>query len=261
MEGVRRNHPETSKSSGYTSLINPINNKAMKNLTYSGRSLALLSALVFLPALTYAQVDINNEASGLLDASVDLDAVATDTLLDIEAGVEVGIDSATSVEMESGSDASVGSDLRLNADGVAVTSVTEVNSDADLQVFAANLAAREERVDEIKAEETTAGEAKVEVVYRHSGRLLGIVPVTIKSTTLVTAANNRVEAESRLPWWSFLVAEKNYAKAEIESRIRDNPTIMTSAEVEANAAIKAEIIRAVVAELNAHSSMNTTVNR
>jgi hypothetical protein len=234
------------------------NPKTMKTIVHSNFSLALILALLLAPVLSYAQTNNRGEASGLLDASVNLNEVSTDVRVEAEADAQIGTTSTTSnTGSETRTESS--SNLNLNASGVAITSVAQVNSEADLEVFAQNLAVENENVEEVKTEMTAEGESQIEVTYRHSGRLLGMMPVTFKSVTLVTTVNNTVEAKTRLPWWTFMVTNKNEVEAEIESRIKDNATIMTSAEMEASASARAEIIRAVVAELNAHGSIETAV--
>ena len=227
----------------------------MKTIVHANVSLALILVLFLLPIFSYAQTDASGESAGLLNASIDLDATDTDIMIEADADAQTTTNSTTSNDGGEVSTENNGG-LKLNAAGIAVTSVAQVNSEADLQIFADNLAAEDENLKEVKAIDD---ESQIEVTYRHSGRLLGMFPMKFNSVTRVNTANNTVEADTRLPWWSFMVTDKSYMEEEIESRIKDNPTIMTSAEVEANAAVKAEIIRAVVAELNAHSSIETAV--
>lgn len=229
----------------------------MKQLISSGASLALVTTLAFVPAITFAQVNINSEATGSLDSAIDLNSSSSEAIL------EIGTDTEASTTVES-DDSKVEAEgdlsLRLNADGVAITSAADVNTDADLEVFAYNMSASEETIDEARAEVTADGQSRVEVVYKHYGELFGLMPVVIKSTTVVTSGDGEVEVESDLPWWSFMATKKNHAASEIEARIKDNPTVMMSAEMEASAAVQAEIIEAVVAELDAHTSLHTSLN-
>lgn len=231
----------------------------MKKLISSGASLALVSALTFVPVLAFAQVNINSEATGSLDSSIDINASGTDAILEIGTDTE-STASTTMDENDSATTAEGSLSLRLNADGIAITSAADVNTEADLEVFAYNMAATEKTVDEANAEVTADGQSRVEVVYKHYGELFGLMPVVIKSTTVVTTGNGEVEVESDLPWWSFMATKKNHAASEIESRIKDNATVMLSAEMEASAAVQAEIIEAVVAELDAHTSLHTSLN-
>lgn len=231
----------------------------MKHLISTGVSLALVGGLAFVPALTFAQVNINSEANGTLGTDIDLTATGSNSVLEVETKATSTATSSTDDELSETTNRGTLS-LRLNADGVAITSAAEVNTDADLEVFAHNIAATEETVDETHAETTAEGESRVEVVYKHYGELFGIMPVAIKSTTVVTTGDGEVEVRSNLPWWSFLATKKNHAANEIESRIKDNATVMMSAEMEANAAVQAEIIEAVVAELNAHASLHMSIN-
>lgn len=231
----------------------------MKNIISTGASLALVAALTFVPVLTFAQVNINSEATGSLNTDTVLSATGSDAMLEIS--MEGESKATTSInEDRTETDSEGGLSLRLNADGVAITSATSVNTDADLEVFAYNLAATLKTVDEAEAEVTAEGKSRVEVVYKHYGELFGVMPVVIKSTTVVTTGSGEVEVESSLPWWSFMATRKNHAANEIESRIKDNATVMMSAELEANAAVQAEIMEAVVAELDAHASLQTSIN-
>lgn len=231
----------------------------MKKLISSGASLALVAGLTFVPVLTFAEVTINSEATGSLDSNLEVNASGTDAILEIGTNTET---STTMGENETAADTDTeGSlSLRLNADGLAITSAADVNTEADLEVFAYNMAATEKTIDEANAEVTAEGQSRVEVVYKHYGELFGLMPVVIKSTTVVTTGNGEVEVESDLPWWSFMATKKNHAASEIESRIQDNATVMMSAEMEASAAVQAEIIEAVVAELDAHTSLHTSLN-
>ncbi len=229
----------------------------MKKIISSGASLALVAGLTFVPALTFAQVNINSEATGSLDSTIDVSASGTEAILEIGTDTEA---TTTTEGTSTETDAEGSLSLRLNADGVAITSAADVNTSADLEVFAYNMTATEKTVDEAHAEVTAEGQSRVEVVYKHYGELFGLMPVVIKSTTVVTTGNGEVEVESDLPWWSFMATKKNHAANEIESRIKDNATVMMSAEMEASAAVQAEIIEAVVAELDAHTSLHTSLN-
>ena len=238
-------------------LSNHVNDKIMKKIISSGASLALVVGLTFVPALTFAQVNVNSEATGSLNTDIDLSAASSSDILEI--GVDGETEATTSVQ-EDETDTKGSLSLRLNADGVAIISASEVNTEADLEVFAYNMVASEETVDEANAEVTADGKSRVEVVYKHYGELFGVMPVVIKSTTVVTTGDGEVVVESDLPWWSFMATKKNHAADEIESRIKDNATVMMSAEMEASAAVQAEIMEAVVTELNAHSSLYTSIN-
>jgi hypothetical protein len=236
----------------------------MKKLIYSGASLALVSALTLIPVTSFAQINVNSSTTGSININAHGNATSSDAMIEIGAEVGIGDDTSTTStstteDMEDTNDEGNLS-LRLNANGVAITSASEVNTEADLEVFAHNVTATEETVDEADAEVTAEGQSRVEVVYKHYGELFGVIPVVIKSTTVVTTGNGEVEVDSNLPWWSFMATKKTHAANEIEARIKDNPTVMMSAEMEANAAIQAQIMEAVVAELNAHTSLHTSLN-
>ncbi|MEX0912906.1 MAG: hypothetical protein WDZ56_00070 [Candidatus Paceibacterota bacterium] len=236
----------------------------MKKFTYFGTTVTTLSVLVFAPILSNAQVQINSEADGFLNATTDLVATPTEAGVGVGANVEVEAETETSTnenDAETATETSAGISLRLNADGVAVIFPSQVNSEKDLEIFNHNTVILEENVDNIRAESTAEAKSKVEVVYKHQSRLLGLVPVTVKSKTVVVSGNGELEVESKLSWWGFLVTNKDRIENEIAARVRDNPTIMMSAEHQVSASAQAEIAGAIVTELNSYSSLQVTSNR
>lgn len=230
----------------------------MKMLTYSGAALALAALLSTAPSAALA-VNITSEATGALEATMDLSDTDVDTTADANIEVDATTTASSSGDVE-GNAMSSDISLRLNVDGEAIVRAVDVESDDDLEIYAYNVAVRDEMVEEVKTETTDEGRARVEVVYKHQGELFGILPVTIKSTTVVTSGQGRVEVESTLPWWSAIATKKNYAASEIEARIKDNATIMTSAEMEADARTRAAITEAVIFELEAHSKLHASIN-
>lgn len=232
----------------------------MNKLTYSGASIALAALLTMAPALTFAQVNINSEATGSLEADVNLNATDSDATLEVGTDTEVNSATGTEKDTATNTETDTGLALRLNADGVAIISAIDVNTEADLEVFAHNVAVTNDLVSEMETEVTEEGKSRVIVTYTHQGELFGVMPITMESTTIVTTGDGEVEVESDLPWWSFVVTKKNHAAGEIESRIKDNPTVMMSAEMEATAAVQAEVIEAVVTELEAHSALHAALN-
>ncbi len=233
----------------------------MKKLTYSGTTIAALTALVFAPALSYAQVEVNSETEGFLNASTDLVATDTEAMVNVDTNVEVDTEAETSTSIED-VDIATNTELALvlNAKGVAVVSPSQVNNSTDLEVFAENTIIREEQVKDINFETTGETRSKVEVIYKHQGQLLGVVPVTLQSKTTVERVDNELEVDAKLSWWGFLVTDKNRIENEIATRVRDNATIMMTTEYETTASAQAEIAAAIVTELNSYSSLQVSNN-
>ncbi len=231
----------------------------MKNSSiYTVASLVLLATITLTPIYSYAQVgvDVGAGVSGEATTTTDSDSsTSSDALIDIN------LEATSTAEVVSDTDNGEEGALRVNADGVAVVMAAEVNSDEDLEVFADNISTREENVDEVTFDADATGAWEARVTYAHTGKLFGLIPVTVKSDTMVKVdAEGELSVESDLPWWNFMVTEKNHAEAEIESRLRDNATVMAAAEVEANAAVKAQVVEAIVAELNAHTYIQAAIN-
>lgn len=230
----------------------------MNKTTYSVSAVALAAILLITPPGTAAaEININSETTGALEPMVDLNEIETDASIEVDTSVDAETSTPEMRNAELDSEAN----LRVGADGHVIITAAEVKDEQDLQAFTYNLAVQDTMVEEAKAETTDDGKARVEVIYKHYGELFGFMPIIIHSTTVVTVGQGQVEVQSNLPWWSLIATKKNHAADEIESRIKDNPTIMTSAEAKADAHTRATIAEAVVAELDAHSYLHTALNQ
>ncbi len=236
----------------------------------------VLSAFVFAPIASHAQLnanligdvaaDLDSAIDANVDANINVDtSVGTDSSIksntDVNAGVEIDIgnDSENEGRVESNSDSNTS--LKVNSSGVAIISSAQVSSESDLDIFSANVSAKDKEVAKVDINSKN-GESEVKVVYRHKGKFLGFIPVTVKSTIVVEAkAGAEAEIHSKLSWWSFLVVKKNYAKAELESRIKNNATVKANARVNASAQAKAQVAEAVIAEVTAHANVQASVNK
>ncbi len=138
---------------------------------------------------------------------------------------------------------------------MSVESSAQVRTSDDLVVFGAALAGRGENVNAVKFESDGETGSQVIVSYNHPGKFLGFIPVTLRSKTVVTTnANSEVAVSSRLPWWAFLVAKANFAKAELESQIESNQVVTANAKAGASANARAMIAEAVIAEIEAQAA-------
>ena len=219
-----------------------INN--MKN-TNQFKVLSLLSAsLLLVPvASTLALVDVNVGAS-------------SSTTVESEAGTYSNTNSEAETQSESNTS------LKVNASGVTVVSSTQVNSDADLEIFSLNITTKSNGMAKVKISSEDEQESRIVVLYKHRGKLFGFIPVAIRSTTEVMAKGNEdnIEVDSRLSWWGFLVAGENYDEAELESQIKSNAVIIANVKADASASAKARAAEAVIAEVQTHASTQMAVN-
>src|SRR3989344_4082349 len=249
----------------------------MKKLTKTGVSLMVLSAFVLAPIISYAQLntnltgdvtaDIDSAIDANVDASTNVDtSVGTDSGVnsntDVNTGVEIYLGDGSQDDKETESNSESNTSLKVNSSGVAVVSSAQVSSESDLNIFSANVSAKDKEVAKVDINSGKDGESEVKVVYRNKGKFLGFIPVTIKSTTVVKVkADAEVEVRSKLSWWSFLVANENYTRADIESRIKNNTTVKANARVSASAQAKAQIAEAVIAEVVANANTQVSVNK
>ena len=216
----------------------------MKKIIMINEGLLIILSLVFMPVMSHAQIGINVSGSTTADTSV---GVYSNSNSDSEANEE---------------DPDSQASLKINASGVAVISSSQVNSEADLKIFSSNILTKEKAIAKVDFNSKKDEKSEVRVVYKHKGKFLGFIPVTIRSTTVVEAkANVETEVRSRLSWWSFLVADENYTQADLESRIKSNTTVKANAKVNASASANARIAEAVIAEIEANANAQTSINK
>jgi hypothetical protein len=218
----------------------------MKKKTQVHIASMMLMALLFAQPAAYAQ------------ALVEDGALYAQAGIDIGADIDAEVYSTTTVDSEvSETTTSTDGDMffQVNASGLAVIAASQVEAESDLEVFAENATVKNPKVARVDIDTRGDEEMSVKVTYKHSGKFLGFLPVTVRSTTIVESnAESEPKVSSRLSWWSFLVAEKDYEKAELESRIQSNPMIRANATAHASAAAKARVAEAVIAEMNAYTS-------
>jgi hypothetical protein len=240
----------------------------MKNVKKSGLSVMVLSVFVLSPAVSSAQLstDVTGSVTGTVESAVDANVDANTNLdtavgtgsdatseTNVNTGMGADVDNDTDAQSESTSNAT----LKVNARGVAVVTSSQVNSEEDLEVFISNVAATEKAVSKVKIDSDNNGSSQTKVVYRHKGKLFGFIPMTVKSTTVVeTKTGGEVRVVFDKPWYAFLVVGENYAKADLESRIKNNPTIRANANANASASAKAEVVESIIAEVTANADAN-----
>lgn len=164
--------------------------------------------------------------------------------------------------MGEGSDFIAKNSFKINSSGVAVMSSSQINSEKDLDIFSDNVSRKNDEVANVDINSGEEGESEVKVIYRHKGKFLGLIPITIKSTTVVeTTTDEETEVRSNLSWWSFLVTEKNHAKDDIESSIKNNTTIKSNTMVNASAEAKAKVAEVVIAEVRASANTQISIDK
>ena len=242
----------------------------MKKLMTITTSAALLSALAVFPAISQAQLNVDLGTNA--DLSADTDTLRLDNALDVnldaDAQADLNREEDEAMNNKNNSDSETKAStrgtttLRLNSSGVAITSSSQVNSESDLEVFSANASIKESSVSRVDIDsDDNNEETDVKVVYRHEGKFLGFIPVTIKSTTTVAAeADNETTVRSKMAWWGFLVTGTNYSRADMESRVRNNTTVQANAKANASAQAKASVAEAVIAELEAYAQANASAS-
>ncbi len=232
----------------------------MNIFIHKSAGLALVSALVLAPTLSFAQIELEVSATGSIDGTIDSATDVNATLSDSVIEMNVGTDTSDISEPED--QASDTEALAQSPSGAVVSSAAQVQTDADLESFRQNLAVNHEAVEAVRIDTDEEGTTEVEVNYRHSGKLIGLIPVTVRSATVVKIeADGTIDVDSNVPWWSLMVTRIDHAEREIEARVKDNPTVMTNVELGLSARGKAEIAEAIIAELQAHASLQAALLR
>lgn len=248
-------------------------NMILKNIT----GLMMLTVFLVAPLSTNAQlgvssdltgnvtgeansvVDVNTNTNVNTDVGVNSDTgIKSDTSINTNLEVDVNSGNETKTDSESNTDSKsdirTSGSLKLNAAGIAITSSSEVATESDLKIFSSNVRAQEKSIAKVVISDEEKVDTEVKVVYKHKGKLLGFIPVTVKSTTVVEVkADAETEVKTKLSWWSFLVAGVNHSKSELESSIKNNAQVKANASVNASAQTKARVAEAVIAEVDAHA--------
>lgn len=240
---------------------------SMKKLIDTIIGLIVLSIFVFVPMISQAQLNsiligeekTNINSTNTVDTIIENDLIIN-TKTDENTSPNLALEE--SLEDDEGLDSNSNFSLKINSSGVAVLSSSQVSSEDDLDVFSANVSAKDKEIANVDINFSKEGESEVKVIYRHKGKLLGFIPVAINSTTVVENKNDsETEVRSKLSWWSFLVTDQNYAKADVESSIKNNNAIKANAKVNSSAQAKAQIAEVVIAEVEAHANAQASTDK
>lgn len=231
----------------------------MKNLTKILLSVSLVLGVVVVPNITLAErggdnlvpeVSVGFREKVDIGLGTEIDVIDATTTSNTDAEIEVKSNSGIQSNADTSVEAEGRSTLKTNIAGVAVRTAAQVRSEEDLEIFLANVLMENEAVAAVEFETSAEGSQAVEVVYKHYGRLFGLIPLTIKSTTIVSEDDESgVMVDSNVPWWSFLVAKKSYNQNKLETALINNPKITAGFSV--GALTRAEVAEAVIAEIRA----------
>lgn len=221
-------------------------------LSVMGLILLLMVLALFIPMISGAG---SNKAMAQIKANVGVNSTTSIGEDYIEASATGTAETSTSPEEN------YDGPLKVNILGVPVTSSAQVSSNFDLEVFSENIVAENENISKVEVDtEDNEKEPEVVVFYKQRGKLLWFIPVTIKSKTEVSALENEsLKVESRLSWWGFLVANRDYKKTELESQISNNIVIKDNLELGASAETKARIVEEVIYEIEAHARAQASI--
>jgi hypothetical protein len=216
------------------------------------------------PVVSRAELSVAVEATGSMDSDTNTSSTDEDsqmnTMTNVEVNTGVGINllgGDNQIEGSMQSDSNTSSEVDSSTD---IMSSAQVNSQADLDLFVKNIKTQEKDVSKVDID-SSENKSDVKVVYNHKAKLFGFIPVTIKSTTEVGANDNsEVEVSSRLSWWSFMVTKQNYAKDNLEAKIKSNSVIKANAKVDASASEKAKVTEAVISEIQANANASMLVD-
>jgi len=181
------------------------------------------------------------------------------TTINVGAGAGPGAEATTSPPqadaedtVTSDTDVSTRIELRANDRGVVITGSGQVATDADLEVYRENL-----RVEDTAfVDATLDGEDTVDVAYYHDGKLFGLIPVKVKSSTSVTTGSNgEVVIKTRMPWWNIFVTGTNTTAADIDETLTTSSMIESDFKLGVDAAARARILEAIA---NAHAQARVT---
>lgn len=198
-----------------------------------------LIALLLVPVAAGAQVlDGGIDAGTGINATVQVNTSTETTPADAQ------------VEGEASANSEFG-DFVSNSAGVYITAAAQVQNEEDLDVMVDNLFTSHEQLASVNASKQN----QVTASYRHNGRVLGIFPVVVKSSTIVALnANGQAEATTSMPWWNFFVLGTGKVSSSVNLALESNPSIAVDLAASADAAARARVLEAVV---SAHASLES----
>lgn len=177
-----------------------------------------------------------------------------DANIGVDMDSEVNMDDDAEIYMNSESDAT----LRVNSNGVAIVSSSQVESENDLEIFSDNLSIRENNISDVNIDTDADGATEIMVVHKNEAKLLGFIPVTVKTTTVAEVNEDfEMTVDSKVSWWSFLATahgERKNQVNEIEENLKSNTTLTANLSANVSAQAKAEAAEAIIAELKARQN-------
>ncbi|MDB5260422.1 MAG: hypothetical protein JWN37_653 [Candidatus Nomurabacteria bacterium] len=169
----------------------------------------------------------------------------------------VGHTSSSSDATSSGSSTSGGSVMTTGSNSIMISAPLNISSDADFQTYSNSIMTNDSNVSSI----TASGDNGIVVEYKHPGKFLGFIPVTVTATTEVTSnSDNTVNVKTKLPWWAMFVSGVQSFKSNIETRLQNSSDLQASMNARASAAGKARAVYQIVSGLNAEANANSTTN-
>jgi hypothetical protein len=124
----------------------------------------------------------------------------------------------------------------------------KVNSTKELEYYAYALKQKETAVADIDA---TTNTKAISVEWKHNGKLLAFIPVTITSKTTVEARDdNTLSIKTTLPWWNFFVADVTGVVTNADASLNESAEIKNNMKADTTAEAKAHVIHAIVSSLS-----------
>lgn len=125
------------------------------------------------------------------------------------------------------------------------------------KILSSNISSINKEVANVDVNSKNPEKTEVKIMYKHKGKLLWFIPVTVKSTTTVDMQkDSAIEVKSNLPWWSFLITGENYNRANLESSIKNNTIVQAgvNTNINASAQSKAKVALAIIEEIRANAT-------
>ncbi len=134
--------------------------------------------------------------------------------LDVGAGANASSSTGSKVEVKSNTSLEAGSSMNSSTSSATTNvradmSADRVESDGDLQAYAASALRNDESLDDV-----TFTDDSVTVKYKEKGRFLALVPMTF-TVRAVAHADGTLELD--YPWYSFLTLD---SRDEVETDLR-----------------------------------------
>jgi len=190
-----------------------------------------------------------------VDASSDATVYTPTVSVDASTSLKVDEQSTAQATTTQGTSSASLSALETVTTSGAIALPAVISSQADLENYKTQTIRGENHIDTID----TSNPNEVSVSWKQDGKLLGVIPVTVISTTHAVVSNDgTVSVTTDVPWWSSLVSGISIPSKESETEIKESQAMKAYAASTTDLNAKATLLYELITNLEANATVQTS---